>query len=58
VNPRTQAVFAAARADSRAALIGYLPAGFPTIEASIALIDEMLAGGEDLVEVGLTYSAH
>jgi len=56
VNPRTQAVFAAARADSRAALIGYLPAGFPTIEASIALIDEMLAGGVDLVEVGLPYS--
>jgi tryptophan synthase alpha chain len=49
-------VFAAARADSRAALIGYLPAGFPTIEASIALIDEMLAGGVDLVEVGLPYS--
>ncbi len=56
MNPRTQAVFAAARADSRAALIGYLPAGFPTIEASIALIDEMLAGGVDLVEVGLPYS--
>jgi len=33
-----------------------LPAGFPTIEASIALIDEMLAGGVDLVEVGLPYS--
>ena len=49
-------MFAAARADSRAALIGYLPAGFPTIEASIALIDEMLAGGVDLVEVGLPYS--
>lgn len=56
MNSRTEAVFAAARADSRAALIGYLPAGFPTVEASIALIDEMLAGGVDLVEVGLPYS--
>jgi len=56
VNPRTAALFADARAESRAALIGYLPAGFPTIDASVALIDEMLAGGVDLVEVGLPYS--
>jgi len=56
VNPRTAAVFAGARADGRAALIGYLPAGFPTVDASVALIDEMLAGGVDLVEVGLPYS--
>ena len=27
-------VFSIARAESRAALIGYLPAGFPTIEGS------------------------
>jgi tryptophan synthase alpha chain len=56
MNPRTAAVFADAHAQSRAALIGYLPAGFPTLDASIALIDEMLAGGVDLVEVGLPYS--
>jgi len=56
VNPRTAALFADARAESRAALIGYLPAGFPTVEASTSLIDEMLAGGVDLVEVGLPYS--
>ncbi len=56
MNPRTAALFADARAESRAALIGYLPAGFPTVEASISLIDEMLAGGVDLVEVGLPYS--
>lgn len=56
MNSRTQAVFEAARAESRAALIGYLPAGFPTRDASIALMGEMLAGGVDLVEVGLPYS--
>lgn len=56
MNPRTAALFADARAESRAALIGYLPAGFPTVDASISLIDEMLAGGVDLVEVGLPYS--
>lgn len=37
-------------------MIGYLPAGFPDVDASVALIDEMLAGGVDLVEVGLPYS--
>jgi tryptophan synthase alpha chain len=49
-------VFAHARGDGRAALIGYLPAGFPTPDASVALILEMVAGGVDIIEVGLPYS--
>lgn len=49
-------VFAQARAESRAALIGYLPAGFPTAEQSVDLIAAMVAGGVDIVEVGLPYS--
>jgi tryptophan synthase alpha chain len=49
-------VFARTRAEGRAALIGYLPAGFPTPEASVELIREMVAGGVDIVEVGLPYS--
>lgn len=56
MNRRTAEVFESARSDSRSVLIGYLPAGFPTVDASVALIDEMLAGGVDLVEVGLPYS--
>ena len=56
MNKRTARVFEIAREESRAAVIGYLPAGFPTVDASVALIDEMLAGGVDLVEVGLPYS--
>lgn len=56
MNPRTAAVFEAARKQGRAALIGYLPAGFPTVDASIELIQAMLDGGVDLVEVGLPYS--
>jgi tryptophan synthase alpha chain len=46
----------AARADGRAGLVGYLPAGFPTVEASIGLISAMAASGVDVVEVGLPYS--
>ena len=49
-------VFTRTRADNRAALVGYLPAGFPTKEQSIAGIEAMVAGGVDLVEVGLPYS--
>jgi tryptophan synthase alpha chain len=56
MNPRTAAVFETARQEGRAALIGYLPAGFPTVSASIELIQAMFDGGVDLVEVGLPYS--
>jgi tryptophan synthase alpha chain len=48
--------FATAKAEGRAALVGYLPAGFPTVDDSIALLAAMVDGGVDLVEVGLPYS--
>jgi tryptophan synthase alpha chain len=48
--------FAAARAEGRAVLIGYLPAGFPTAADSVALIAAMVENGVDVVEVGLPYS--
>jgi len=44
------------RAEGRAALVGYLPAGFPTLEMSIKAIEAMVEGGVDIVEVGLPYS--
>ena len=47
---------AAARAAGRAALVGYLPAGFPTVEGSVALTRALVDGGVDVVEVGLPYS--
>lgn len=49
-------LLARTRAQNRAALVGYLPAGFPTKEQSIAAIAAMIEGGVDLVEVGLPYS--
>jgi tryptophan synthase alpha chain len=48
--------FEKARADGRAVLVGYLPAGFPTVEASIEACHAMVDAGVDLVEVGLPYS--
>jgi tryptophan synthase alpha chain len=50
------ATFARVRAEGRSALIGYLPAGFPTPEAGVELINAMVAAGVDIVEVGLPYS--
>ncbi|MFJ5231728.1 tryptophan synthase subunit alpha [Kitasatospora sp. NPDC088391] len=47
---------AAAKAEGRAALIGYLPAGFPTVDGGIAAIDALIEGGCDVVEIGLPHS--
>ncbi|MET1036881.1 MAG: tryptophan synthase subunit alpha [Aeromicrobium sp.] len=49
-------LFDRTRAQNRAALVGYLPSGFPTKELSIKAIEAMVDGGVDLVEVGLPYS--
>lgn len=46
----------AVRAEGRAALVGYLPVGFPTVEGSVEAMRAMVAGGVDVVEVGLPYS--
>ncbi|MFF3728871.1 MULTISPECIES: tryptophan synthase subunit alpha [unclassified Streptomyces] len=47
---------ARAKAENRAALIAYLPAGFPTVDGAIAAVKEVVAGGADIVEVGLPHS--
>lgn len=54
-------LFASCRDENRAALVGYLPAGFPTVDDSRELLAAMLAGsgdaaGCDLVEVGIPFS--
>ncbi|RJO69214.1 tryptophan synthase subunit alpha [Nocardia panacis] len=48
--------FAAARAEGRAALIGYLPAGYPDLAGSIEVCRTMVEAGCDIVEVGVAYS--
>jgi tryptophan synthase alpha chain len=44
------------RAEGRAALVGYLPVGFPTVEGSIEAMVAMVEAGVDVVEVGVPYS--
>jgi tryptophan synthase alpha chain len=45
-----------ARAEGRAALIGYLPVGYPTLADSLAGVRALIDGGVDIVELGLPYS--
>ncbi|QXE37375.1 tryptophan synthase subunit alpha [Streptomyces sp. GMY02] len=47
---------AAAKSENRAALIAYLPAGFPTVDGGIEAVKAVLDGGADVVEVGLPHS--
>lgn len=49
-------VFERCRAQGRGALIGYLPAGYPTVDDSVDLLNAMVEGGCDLLEVGIPYS--
>ena len=49
-------VLAACRAEGRAALVGYLPVGFPTVQTSIEAMVAMARAGADIIEVGVPYS--
>jgi tryptophan synthase alpha chain len=44
------------RAEGRAALVGYLPVGFPTVEGSIEAMRVLVEAGCDVIEVGVPYS--
>jgi tryptophan synthase alpha chain len=46
----------AARAQGRAVLVGYLPVGFPDLDASVDAARAMVDAGVDVVELGLPYS--
>ena len=49
-------VFAKARTENRAVLVGCMPAGFPTVDDSIASMIAMHEAGCDVIEVELPYS--
>jgi tryptophan synthase alpha chain len=44
------------RAEGRAALVGYLPVGFPSVEGSIEAMRVLVEAGCDVIEVGVPYS--
>jgi tryptophan synthase alpha chain len=46
----------ALRAEGRAALIGYLPVGYPDVAGSVAAAVAMVEAGVDVIELGIAYS--
>jgi tryptophan synthase alpha chain len=52
----TSVAFEKARTEDRSALIGYLPAGYPSVEGSIRALRTMVDAGCDVIEIGLPYS--
>ncbi|MET9960584.1 tryptophan synthase subunit alpha [Streptomyces sp. NPDC006326] len=50
------ATLAKAKSEDRAALVAYLPAGFPTVDGGIEAVKAIIAGGADVVEIGLPHS--
>jgi tryptophan synthase alpha chain len=53
---RVESIFRAAKAEGRGTLVGYLPAGYPTVDGSVDLLRALVDGGCDLLEVGIPYS--
>ena len=53
---RIAAVFQRARSENRAALMPYLTLGYPTPEVSVALVEAAVAGGADMLELGVPFS--
>jgi tryptophan synthase alpha chain len=55
MNPLDE-LFARCRSEGRAALVGYLPVGFPSYDVSVAAMLAMVEGGIDAIEVGVPYT--
>jgi tryptophan synthase alpha chain len=53
---RVAATIARRNAESKGALVGYLPAGFPSLDASIDAAVALAENGVDIIELGLPYS--
>ncbi|TMQ91935.1 tryptophan synthase subunit alpha [Actinomadura soli] len=51
-----QTAYDKAKAEGRAALVGYLPAGFPTRDGAIDALKTMVDAGCDVIEIGLPYT--
>lgn len=56
MSSKSAAAIDRARAQGRAALVGYLPAGYPDVQSSIDAGIAMARNGADLIEIGIPYS--
>jgi tryptophan synthase alpha chain len=51
-----ESIFDGCRNDNRAALIGYLPTGYPDVPTSVSGMVALVESGCDIIEVGVPYS--
>ena len=56
MNNRIKNAFAKAKAESRGAFVAYLTVGYPTLEKTEAAADALVAGGADVLELGVPFS--
>lgn len=53
---RIEKAFAKAKAEGRGAFVAYLTAGYPSMDAFEAAADDLVAGGADILEIGVPFS--
>ncbi len=53
---RLEEMFRRTHAEGRPAVIPFIPAGWPELEATVAIVEAAVAGGADAVEIGLPFS--
>ena len=56
VPDRLGAMFARTRAEGRPAVIPFVPAGWPELDATVDIVEAALAGGADAFELGMPFS--
>lgn len=56
MSDRIKRCFARAKAEGRGAFVAYLTMGYPTLAQSEAAVDDLVAGGVDIVELGVPFS--
>ena len=53
---RIEAAFDRLKAERRTGLVAYLTTGYPDIDATLRLVPALLAGGADIIELGVPFS--
>lgn len=56
MSERIKRCFARAKVEGRGAFVAYLTMGYPTLAQSEAAVDDLVAGGVDIVELGVPFS--
>ena len=56
MSTRITSCFAKAKAEGRGAFVAYMTMGYPTLAKSEEAVDQLIAGGADVIELGVPFS--